>query len=130
MFFYSQIKAFRLPIGVKIGLSFAVVGILFLLVVWKYHQTVFVVQSDYERLLNVAEAEKSHLLNINIMMLHARRAEKVFLAGKQELMVENVQAFIDQAIEEVSALKAIDSHGKEQWMCFVASFHGDDEKLN
>lgn len=66
-------------IGEKIALSFGLVGLLLLGVIWQYHQTLQSSLSDYKSLQDVFAAKKNHALLIDRHMLEARRAEKDFL---------------------------------------------------
>jgi hypothetical protein len=70
-------------IGEKIGLGFAVVGLLFAGVVWHYHQTLQSVLGDYQQLQSVFEVRKSLALEIEIEMAAARDAEKDFLIQRR-----------------------------------------------
>ena len=74
----------RLRIGEKIGLSFGLVGVLFLAVIWQYHKTLENSLADYRTLIEVHDAKKDLLLEIQAGMLDARRAEKNFLLHRRE----------------------------------------------
>jgi CHASE3 domain sensor protein len=76
----------KLRIGEKIGLGFAVVGLLFVGVVWHYHQTLATVLGDY-RQLQVFEVRKSLALEIEIELAAVRDAEKGFLIEHREALV-------------------------------------------
>lgn len=103
----------NMKIGAKIGLSFGLVGVLFLVVLWQYQSTLLNTQSNYEMLLNVAEAKKSHSSDIGIMMLQARRSEKDFLARKDLKYVDRVRSSVDQIIAKAEEIKNIEhSEGK------------------
>jgi PAS domain S-box-containing protein len=103
----------KLRIGEMIGLSFGLVGLLFLGVIWKYHSTLEQSLADYGRLGQVFEAKKSHALNIGRNILAARRAEKDFLIGRELKYVEEVQTQVDQVLAEAVQLAAIDEAGQE-----------------
>jgi CHASE3 domain sensor protein len=66
----------RLRIGEKIGLGFALVGLLLTGVIWHYHQTLRSVIDDYQRLQRVFEVRKSLAVGIEIEMAAARDAER------------------------------------------------------
>lgn len=99
----------NMKIGAKISLSFGLVGILFLLVLWQYHSTSLDLQSDYGTLLNVSEAKKSLSSNIRISMLQARRSEKDFLARKELKYVDRVSVAVDQIIKDANEIKKIEN---------------------
>jgi len=58
----------KLRIGEKIGLSFGLVGLLFLGVIWHYHASLKQVLSGYERLHDIYETRKSRALEIEIQL--------------------------------------------------------------
>ena len=97
----------KLRIGETIGLSFGLVGLLFLGVIWQYHSTLEQSLADYRRLGQVFEAKKSHALNIGRSMLAARRAEKDFLIDRKSKYVEEVQTQVDRVLAEAARLAAI-----------------------
>jgi len=103
----------KLRIGETIGLSFGLVGLLFLGVIWQYHSTLEQSLADYRRLGQVFEAKKSHALNIGRSMLAARRAEKDFLIDRKSKYVEEVQTQVDRVLAEAARLAAIDEAGQE-----------------
>jgi len=101
----------KLRIGEKIGLGFGLVGLLFLGVIWQYHQTLQDVLSDYHGLQEVFGAKKSYALAIEDAMLEARRAEKNFLLSKEERFVAEVTTQVDRVLELDAELKQIDAQG-------------------
>jgi len=103
----------KLRIGETIGLSFGLVGLLFLGVIWKYHSTLEQSLADYRRLGEVFETKKSHALNIGRSILAARRAEKDFLTSRKSKYVEEVQTQVDRVLAEAGQLTAIDESGRE-----------------
>jgi len=98
----------NMKIGVKIGISFGVVCILFAGVIWQYNSTLVNTKLNYETILNVAEAKKSHSFNIQVAMLEARKSEKDFLASKNLEHVERVHSSIDRIIAEAKKIKKIE----------------------
>ena len=105
----------NLRIGEKIGLSFGLVGLLFLGVIWQYHTTLNQSNSDYLRLQNVFEARKSHAFRIGHYMAEARRAEKSFLLEREHGYVNMVKQRVEQALEHVSRLAEIDRDNYDTW---------------
>ena len=99
----------NLRIGEKIGLSFGLVGLLFLGVIWQYQMTLKQSLSDYQRLLDVFEFKKSLTLNIERFMLEARRAEKDFLIHRKEAAADKVTQYVGRIREEAVKLKKIDA---------------------
>ncbi len=98
----------NMKIGVKIGLGFGLFGILFCIVVGKYHTSLISTQSGYDSLLKFTETKKSHSCNINISMLQARRSEKDFLARKDLKYIERVNNSVKQIITEAELIKKIE----------------------
>jgi len=98
----------NLSIGKKIGLGSGLTILLFSIVIWQYHSTLFRALSDYGELQSVYGAQKSHSLNIQRYMLEARRSEKDFLARKGAEYVERVKKYVDLVLEEAAALGAIE----------------------
>jgi len=82
----------RLRIGEKIGLSFGLVGLLFLGVIWHYHDSLQRVLSDYQRLHEVYETRRSHALEIEIHLAGTRQAESDFLIQRDEKYASAVDA--------------------------------------
>jgi PAS domain S-box-containing protein len=99
----------NLRIGEKIGLSFGLVGLLFLGVIWQYQMTLKQSLSDYQRLLDVFEAKKSLTLNIERFMLEARLAEKDFLIHREVAAADKVTRYVGRIQEEAVKLKKIDA---------------------
>ena len=116
----------NLRIGEKIGLSFGLVGLLFLGVIWQYQMTLKQSLSDYQRLLDVFEAKKSLTSNIERLMLEARLAEKNFLIHRQAAAAEKVTRYVDRIRQEAAKLKKIDADaltvGKQISM-FIENYH-------
>ncbi len=98
----------NLSIGQKIGLGSGLTILLFSIVVWQYHSTLFRALADYDELQSVYGAQKSHSLNIQRYMLEARRSEKDFLARKGAEYVERVKTYVDLVLEEAAALGTIE----------------------
>lgn len=96
-----------MKIAMKIGLAFGIVGFVFLIVLWQYHNTLITTQSNYEKLLNVVEAKKSHSFDIGISMLEARRSEKDFLARKDMKYVSRVEGSVDKIIAKANDINRI-----------------------
>ena len=94
----------NLGIGKKIGWSFALIGLIFLAVVWQYHSALFQALDDYDHLRVEYGAKKSHFLNIHRYMLEARRSEKDFLARKKEKYIKRVQEFSSLVRKESEGL--------------------------
>lgn len=103
----------KFRIGEKIGLGFAVVGLLFAGVVWHYHQTLKSVLDDYQQLHSVFEVRKSLALEIEIEMAAARDAEKDFLIQRQEHFAEEVDQHLQVMRAKVTALAAVDQHSRQ-----------------
>ncbi|EXI64324.1 MAG: signal transduction histidine-protein kinase BaeS [Candidatus Accumulibacter adjunctus] len=102
----------RLRIGEKIGLGFALVGVLLTGVIWHYHQTLRSVIDDYQQLQRVFEVRKSLAVGIEIEMAAARDAEKSFLLLHQERFAADVDRHLQAMREKVSALGAVDEESQ------------------
>ncbi|MCM8596323.1 hypothetical protein [Accumulibacter sp.] len=98
----------KLRIGEKIGLGFALVGLLFAGVIWHFHETLHSLLGDYQQLQTVHEARKSLALEIEIEMAAARDAEKNFLLLRRERFAEEVTRHLEVLREKVGAFAAID----------------------
>ncbi len=122
----------NLRIGEKIGLSFGLVGLLFLGVIWQYQTTLKQSLSDYQRLLDVFEVKKNLALSIDRFMLEARRAEKDFLIHRKEAAADKVTQYIDGIRKEAVNLKKIDADALtvgEQISSFIENYHTRVEEL-
>jgi len=96
-----------MKIGGKIALSFGLVGILVVAIIWVYQSTLSEAQSNYNNLLKYSEAKKSHSMRIDRLMLQARRSEKDFLMRKDLKYLDKVQNLSKQVQQETDALKKI-----------------------
>ena len=122
----------NLRIGEKIGLSFGLVGLLFLGVIWQYQMTLKQSLSDYQRLLDVFEAKKSLTSNIERFMLEARLAEKDFLIHREAAAADKVTRYVGQIRQEAVKLKKIDADAltvSEQISKFTENYHTRFEAL-
>jgi hypothetical protein len=122
----------NLRIGEKIGLSFGLVGLLFLGVIWQYQMTLKQSLSDYQRLLDVFEAKKSLTLNIERFMLDARLAEKDFLIHREAAASDKVTQYVGRIREEAAKLKKIDADAQtvsNQISTFIENYHTRFEAL-
>lgn len=100
----------RLRIGEKIGIGFGIVGLLFLGVIWQYHNTLNHSLSDYRDLQTFQGARKDRLLAINNELLQARVAEKLFRSDRDLLQAQRVIEHFNNAQLESSSLSKIDGH--------------------
>ena len=80
----------KLCIGEKIGIGFGLVGVLFLAVIWQYHSTLERSLADYQELIEIYDARKDLLFEIQAGMSEARRAEKNFLLHRNEAFATEV----------------------------------------
>jgi PAS domain S-box-containing protein len=122
----------NLRIGEKIGLSFGLVGLLFLGVIWQYQMTLRQSLSDYQRLLDVFEAKKSLTLNIERFMLEARLAEKDFLIHRESAAADKVTRYVGRIREEAVKFKKIDADALtvgKQISRFIENYHTRFEEL-
>lgn len=102
MFGINVLKNMR--IGLKLILCFMTVSFLFLAVIVKYYNALSDADDKYGYLLDVEKARETHLSDINILMLEARRAEKDFLSRKDPVYIGRVQTATDKIIKKVDLL--------------------------
>ncbi len=98
------------PIGKKLGSGFGVTILLFLGVVWLYHDLFQRSMADYQRLRQDQQAKKYHALHIHRYLLEARRSEKDFLLYRDMAHVQRVDRFNERIRSEVNQLSRI-----EEW---------------
>lgn len=98
----------KLLIGEKIGFGFGLVGLIFLTVIWQYHDTLQQSLSDYQRLQSVFVAKKVDMLTIESSMSVARQEEKEFLLYRAEDRVREVNHQLQQALLTAADLGKID----------------------
>ncbi|MES9960578.1 MAG: hypothetical protein ABW089_09095 [Sedimenticola sp.] len=103
-----QYFATQLRIGEKIGIGFGIVGLLFLLVIWQFQDTLERSLSDYRQLQNVQAATKDRILAIEVELLQARAAEKLFLMTRDQHHAQRVNERITAARRESDLLSGID----------------------
>lgn len=103
----------KLRIGEKIGLSFGLVGLLFLAVIWQYHNTLERSLADYRSLMEVHDARKDLLLEIQAGLLDARRAEKNFLLHRDEAYAAEVSERVDAVLALTADLGRIDEESDQ-----------------
>lgn len=87
-----------LRIGEKIGFGFGLVGAIFLIVIWQYHNTLQRSLEDYRALQNIHVAKKVEMLKIESSMRETRRAEKEFLLYRKEDASGEVERELQQAL--------------------------------
>lgn len=86
----------NLLIGEKIGFGFGLVGLIFLVVIWQYHDTLKQSLGDYQKLQDVYVAKKVDMLTIENSLNVARQAEKEFLLTRDETLVSEVNRQLQQ----------------------------------
>jgi methyl-accepting chemotaxis protein len=101
-----------LRIGEKIGLSFGLVGLLFLGVIWHYHQSLRHVLEDYERLYEVYETRKSYALEIEIHLADIRQAEGAFLTQREEKYAAAADRHAQALLDTTDALAGVDEESR------------------
>ena len=97
-----------LRIGEKIGFGFGLVGTIFLVVIWQYHNTLQQSLSDYRTLQNIHVAKKVDMLKVESDMHAARRAEKEFMLHRKEDFVREVDSQLRHALLTTVDLGGID----------------------
>ena len=97
-----------LRIGEKIGFGFGLVGAIFLVVIWQYHNTLQQSLGDYRSLQNIHVAKKVDMLKIESSMREARRAEKDFLLQRTEDFARDADTHLHDALLITAELGRID----------------------
>ena len=98
----------KLRIGEKIAIGFGSIGLIFLVVIWQYHNTLRNALEDYRGLQNVHEAKKSHAMAIANGILSARVFERDFLIRRDLRSAEEVEREVARIHEESDKLRALD----------------------
>jgi methyl-accepting chemotaxis protein len=98
-----------LTIGEKIGISFGFVGLLFLVVIWQYHNTLENALTDYRKLQDVFETKKAIADDIEHALLQAGLAERDFLIHRDMHFVEQVDENTATILKRALDLKNIDA---------------------
>lgn len=98
----------KLRIGEKIGFGFGLVGLLFIGVIWQYHNTLQQSLADYQQLQDISGAKKSHALAIENSMLEARNSGKDFLIHRDEASVREVSFHLEHVLRDTADLRKID----------------------
>ncbi len=98
----------NLLIGEKIGFGFGLVGLIFLIVIWQYHNTLQQSLGDYQQLQNVVVAKKVDMLSIQNSMRGALQAEKEFLLYRDEDFSSQVNQQLQQSLLTAADLSKID----------------------
>lgn len=99
----------KLRIGEKIGIGFGIVGVLFLGVIWQYHNTLQHALDDYRQLDDIYGERKEQALLIENSFLRAQRAQKNFKLRREESYADEVQLSLQQALRATESLEAIDA---------------------
>ncbi|MBF0446266.1 MAG: hypothetical protein HQL68_11825, partial [Magnetococcales bacterium] len=94
----------KMRIGNKIIGSFAIVGVLFAFVVWQFDRSSNSTVFQFDQLLEVTIAKQIHSLNLDRIMLQARRSEKDFLIRKQTKYRDKVSELVNKFHQEVEQL--------------------------
>ena len=103
----------KLRVGEKIGIGFALIALLFVGVVWHFHQTLQAVLADHQQLQSVFEARKSLALEIEVTMARARNAEGNFLLRHHERFAGEVDHRLQAMRDKVAALAAVDPQSQQ-----------------
>ncbi|MBF0368169.1 MAG: methyl-accepting chemotaxis protein [Magnetococcales bacterium] len=104
----------NLSVGQRMGMGFGLTGLMFLVVVWQYHTTLYEALNRYDHLMEVHETKKSLSLNIHRYMLEARRSEKDFLSRKDHQYIERVARQVDLALQDARQLQGIEERAGGQ----------------
>lgn len=102
----------KLRIGEKIGISTGLVGLLFLLVIWHYHQSLQTVLHDYERLHDEFGARETSAFEIASALSATRLAEKAFLTERDEAYASALDAQVQRVLEKTALLADVDDESR------------------
>ena len=98
----------KLRIGEKIGFGYGIVGLLFLGMIWQYHNTLQQALSDYRQLHDVYGARKTPSMTIESSMLRAQHAEKYFVLSRDETFAQQVHKSLEQAVDAATGRQAVE----------------------
>ncbi len=96
----------QLRIGEKIGLGFALVGILYLAAIWQYHQGQNALIRDYGQLHSSFVTRVNQAFTIQTHLHQARLAEGDFLLHRREADINRVEEQARLLLEETRRLAA------------------------
>ena len=102
----------KLRIGEKIGISTGIVGLLFLLVIWHYHQSLQTVLQDYERLHDEFGARETYAFEIASALFATRLAEKAFLTERDEAQVTELDTQVQRVRDTTTLLADVDDESR------------------
>ncbi|MBF0356983.1 MAG: methyl-accepting chemotaxis protein [Magnetococcales bacterium] len=124
----------NLSVGERLGVGFGLIGLLFALVVWQYHYTLFGVIKQFDTLQANQAAQKTHFLNVHRYMLEARRSEKDFLSRKKLLYPDRVEKYVKLLDAETKKIQAIEKRtgGRplgDQIHKLIQIYHSDFKKI-
>ena len=100
-------------IGAKLGIGFGSIGILFIVILFQYQQTLMNTIKGFEEMLHFEEQMKSMSLVMDNEMLQARRSEKDFLMRldmKYPPMVQEKVVSIQQLSTQINELEQEAGH--------------------
>lgn len=103
----------NLRLGEKIGISFGLVGLLFLGVIGQYHNTLDNALTDYRRLQDVFETKKAIAEGIERALLQARLAERDFLIHRDMRYAERVDKYTTSILERAAELERINTFANQ-----------------
>ncbi len=98
--------ASRLRIGEKLGLGFALVGLLYLAAIWQYHQGQAALVAGYEQLQSLFVTRVDRALAIQNHFNQARLAESRFLLQRHEADATQARREAQQLLQQIRGLAA------------------------
>jgi methyl-accepting chemotaxis protein len=124
----------NLSVGERLGVGFGLIGLLFAMVVWQYHYTLFGVIKRFDTLQATQAAQKTHFLNVHRYMLEARRSEKDFLSRKKLHYTERVEKYVKLLDTETKMIQEIEKRtgGRavgDQIHKLIQIYHSDFKKI-
>ncbi|MHB1351303.1 MAG: methyl-accepting chemotaxis protein [Desulfobulbaceae bacterium] len=99
----------NLKMGVKLGVGFGIVGILFIIVVFQYQRTLTGTIKGFSSILDGNEVMKSHVTTIGMNMLQASELHLEFLQDLNPDLLKEAKQKVDAMLEHIRAMQAIEA---------------------
>ena len=114
----------------KIGFSFALVGLIFLMLILRYHVTLRQALNSYQELQKVFDVKKSLSMNIDRNLKAARRNEKNFFIYRELTYSKRVSISVENIMEKAALLVRVDSNGANNAGQIIALINTYQQRFN
>ena len=101
----------NMSLGVKIGLGFGLVSILFLVSIYQYQRVLTQTTNGFTDMLNTNQVVKNLTLDIGMNMLQARRSEKDFLLRHDMKYVNSHHKYVEIIEKNLEQLISMEEDG-------------------